>query len=502
MLFFRYIQSNCTFIKASVLDRPTTLKYNYDMWVSLSSACKFIKDPAPCYPTNGMFVIKARAHDPYGTNDYNSCWTGGLTASPQYKMSLQGNVDFSAGNAVCCAQGGNPGQTNSKRVEFKVTLDAEINEPYASVSGLNGLSQPCHDDSEPINVTIFLPSSGQRPTMKYNYSMPLLRCQVLERTNRSQRAVTIRDVVSCSLDMESGETELSCLVNRSSGILSVSVCGSEMNLTYDMRLNVSKEFNISSLARPSCNINFTGRYRQPFSDQWITVKSESNVGCIYNVIDVGTPSVPNSKTTSFRSGYLAAIVGVPAVIVLLTIVLFASLYVYRIQKRRKGFSPSSLEEDVSDHEMRNMPREVTRVQTVACLFSKKDKWVKDTLLPKLRCETGIKLVMCSQPGRLLAWYAARQLKKSNKVLVVLSTQFVKEKSKFNRFTINNALSQGFNETELEKAVIPIRIDDCDIPVELVGIENLDYFGAECDFDEFWRRLQSALWEEGEQSVTL
>ena len=225
------------------------------MWVSLSSACNVPDKTLPCKPRNGLFLIKATAPGPKA---YSSCWTGGQIASVPYELEVNGETTFNAGNVSCCPQGGIPGQTNAKQVNFKVTFDGGITSPYARVSGLESLSHPCAKETVPINVTITLPGLIE---YKSNYTLPLLRCQVEGQISRSL-SVTTDDIVFCSIDMPGSVKGLSCLQNTSSTALLLSVSCPDTNSTsHEIELNVSKKFNVSMVTHPGCAISFRGMYR-------------------------------------------------------------------------------------------------------------------------------------------------------------------------------------------------------------------------------------------------
>jgi hypothetical protein len=321
----RYVQSSCTFLKARVT-QDITQKHQYEMWVSLSPSCKISSDETfPCRPSNGLFLIKATANL-HGERQYYSCWSGEQTDSIQYE-TVNGETRFNAGNVTCCSHGG---QTNIIQVNFKVVFDEAKTSPFSLVKGLESLSHACTDATEPINVTITLPLDRSRGLMS-NYSLPLLTCQVQGQTNQSL-SIRVDDIVSCSIDMPVSVNGLGCLQNFSASALIVSISCRGLNSTrHEMKLNVSKQVNVSIIARPGCTIRFEGTYRPPRSDSWINVTSSMGY-IIYTVIDNTTWTDVGKNPTSFGHTLLIIVI-IVGIICIVAMVISGIVF---IKKRKKS----------------------------------------------------------------------------------------------------------------------------------------------------------------------
>ena len=202
---------------------------------------------------------------------------------------------------------------------------------------------------------------------------------------------------------------------------------------------------------------------------------------IYDVIDNTT-----AGGTPTSSSYTVTVAAV-AVLIMATFL----FYKYRRKKsRRRLFHHQPM---VNDNEYQpDLPH-----RTITVLFSEKDGWVRNTLFPKLQKEPGITLLECTQPGKLQISHTAGQVRKSDKIIVILSYRFIQEG--FGMFAIDNAVAQSCQGkvVDTKKVVIPLRIEKCDIPAELIGITRIDYFGADCNIDSMWSTLMSAIWEGNE-----
>ena len=124
-----------------------------------------------------------------------------------------------------------------------------------------------------------------------------------------------------------------------------------------------------------------------------------------------------------------------------------------------------------------------RVIKVSCLFSEKDLWVREELLPRLKYYKNIELYSYPLAGLSKTKAITKQVKGSNKIIVVVSQNYLREE--MTEFAIVKAKMESIRNRSV--VCIPIHLDDSQMPDEIEDIYKL-----RPDSEDLWRRLPDAI----------
>ena len=122
-------------------------------------------------------------------------------------------------------------------------------------------------------------------------------------------------------------------------------------------------------------------------------------------------------------------------------------------------------------------------ETISCFYSDKDAWATKVLVPWLEGQRDLTIAYNRLPGGFIPKTIAQDIERSDKVIIVLSFEYLRESMSEN--TINQAIVIA-NKTK-KPIVIPIRIDNSDVPLELCHIHTLDG-----DAEDFWKILANTV----------
>ena len=498
--FFRYVKKQCKYMKVDL--PPYSRFYSYYVWISLSSTCDIndnVNDVTPCQTGSSLVVVKGTLSSSYGLDGVvQSCWSGvdihGIVGKGY--VDSDGDVAFHAGYLSCCPVGGKIGETNNIPVTVKLKFIQQAQR--TSISGLSDL-QHCEKHPKPINATIYVPFAGD--LVKWNYTLPSLMCHVIglgldnNLTNAPVFTVRPADTIQCSLYNNVSIDRVRCAFSNSSAALRVTVsCSGKETSVRDVDMEVTDDYKyhgkiqVSNRTRPGCLLMVTGRYLKPLATEWMDVKEPIT----FQVAEEhGDASLSVILGTSIGGG-LGAIVA----IALLVYVVWK-----RCSHRTNSYRPLGNSEPAqreTDSSESGSPPEATRIleiypplddalitngsssQQIACLYREGNEKANE-VIEQLESE-GITLRKYLQPGKAITKAIVEKLERCHKILILLSRDYLCNE-KFSCYAISQAVVQSIIKKG-KVVVIPVVLDDCEIPAELEQLVKLDINKSV----DFWKRL--------------
>ena len=319
---------------------------------------------------------------------------------------------------------------------------------------------------------------------------------------------------------------------------------SDMNMTM-MDSSYSKSIYVANISSPGCVIHVSGRYMQPLASKWTKMTVEGNAFHvtletnrlntesthwtemtveITNVTTTGSetsgPSTSagsterttvtvestnvtttGAETSNMQMDAQSTTWIVPTVVIILVAVTVVTIVVVAVRFRRyiwlrhNRFSntirlesidqttTAASNQELNSGQFSSGKKDRQRVIKVSCLFSEKDLWVREELLPRLKYYENIELSSYPLAGLSKTKAITKQVKGSNKIIVVVSQNYLREE--MTEFAIVKAKMESIRNRSV--VCIPIHLDDSQMPEEIEDIYKL-----RPDSEDLWRRLPDAI----------